>query len=160
MMMKRSLFGWLGTGLLLGTLAVASFAGENCCAPKSAPIKSIQWVEGYEKGLSLAKSQNKVAVMDFYRDGCGWCAQMERKTFRDPAVMKLSKEFVMVKVDGAKERNASIRHEIRGYPTVLMLDGTGKEITRIVGYRRPEDFAVDLKEALAQAKATKETASR
>jgi thiol:disulfide interchange protein len=158
--MKRSLFQWMGASLLLGALAVPALAGETCCVANSAPAKGVQWVESYEKGLAEAKSQNKIAVIDFFRDGCGWCAEMDRKTFRDPAVVRLSKEFVMVKVDGSKERFAAIRHEVRGYPTVLVLDADGREVTRIVGYRRPADLAADLKEVLAKAKSTKETASR
>jgi thiol:disulfide interchange protein DsbD len=147
---------------------VPVIAGEECCKtaakccamPAKCAETCVTWVEGYEKGLAQAKSENKIAVVDFYRDGCEWCEQMEQKTFKDPAVVKLSKRFVMVKVNGSQDRMACIRHEVRGFPAVVILQADGTEITRIVGYRRAEDFATDLKEVLAKAKTAKKTAAR
>ena len=68
----------------------------------------VQWVKGYDKGVAQAKSQHKLAVLDFFADNCPWCDEMDRKTFTDPSVVKLSKQFVMVKVDAMRERRVTI----------------------------------------------------
>jgi uncharacterized protein YyaL (SSP411 family) len=148
----------MGVGLLMGNLALPAMAAHYCCKTKSAA--SVQWVKGYEKGLAQAKGQHKLAVIDFFSHSCPWCDEMDRKTFTDPSIVKLSKRFVMVKVDATRERRPSIRLAIRGYPTVLLMDGKGNEITRVVGYRDAGDLASELKEAMSKAGVSRETASR
>jgi thiol:disulfide interchange protein len=140
--MKRSLFQLMGTTLLLGAMAVPGFCGA----------KRITWVNGYEAGLSQAKAQHKIAVMDFYTDSCGWCREMDKKTFADKSVIQMSEKFVMVKVNAMKDRTAMIRHEVRGFPTMLVLNEEGKELTRIPGFRRAEDLVSDMKEVLQTSK--------
>jgi len=66
------------------------------------------------------------------------------------------RRFVMVKVDATRERRPSIRLAIRGYPTVMLMDGKGNEITRVVGYRDAGDLASELKEAMSKAGVTRE----
>src|SRR5947207_1776974 len=103
--MKRSLFRLMGTSLLLGALAVPAFCGA----------KGVHWVSGYEAGMAEAKAQHKIAVMDFYTENCGWCHEMDKKTFTDKSVIKMSANFVMVKVNAMNDRTAMIRHEVRGF---------------------------------------------
>jgi thioredoxin-related protein len=149
-MLKRSLFRLVGTGLLLTALAVPGFCGP----------RDVSWIHNYDEGVARAKSQGKIAVVEFYVDDSSSCRDMDRKTFKDAGVRKLSKRFVMVKVNAMKEKRAMIRHAIRSFPTVLVLDSNEKEITRINGYRRPEDLTMDLKEVLNKHSRTKQTASR
>jgi thiol:disulfide interchange protein len=153
--MTRLLSRLMGASFLMGALALPALAGPRCCAGKS-----IQWINGYEKGLAQAKSQHKIAVMDFVSDSCPWCGEMDQKTFASPSIVKLSKQFVMVRVDAMKERRQSVRHQVRGYPTILVLDAKGNEITRVVGYRDAPDLTGDLKEALTKAASARQTASR
>jgi len=110
--------------------------------------------------LAEAKSQHKLALIDFFSNNCPWCDEMDRKTFADPSIVKLSKRFVMVKVDATRERRQSIQHAVRGFPTIMLVDAEGKEITRVVGYRQAKDLAGELKEALTKAGASRQTASR
>jgi hypothetical protein len=155
--MKRLLTRWVGAGLVLGALAVPSFAGDRCCPVKAAG-KGVRWVQGYEKGMAAAKDQRRIAVLEFYSKNVPWCGSMEQKAFCDPSIVQLSKRFVMVKVDALKERREAIRYGVRSFPTVLILDQKGKEIRRVAAYRADDAFAADLKEALTAASV--QTASR
>jgi thioredoxin-related protein len=47
----------------------------------------------------------------------------------------LNAGYVGVKLDGDVEKDLVKRFNVSGYPTMLVLDGSGKELTRIIGYQ-------------------------
>jgi thiol:disulfide interchange protein len=117
--------------LVISTLAGFDmvFAGE------------IKWGNSLSEALNTAKSQNKPVMVDFYTDWCGWCKKLDSDTYSDSKVQALADKFVCVKVDGDKDRASVLKYDISGYPTIVFLDNTGKEIDRNVGYAGPEEMA-------------------
>jgi thiol:disulfide interchange protein DsbD len=73
---------------------------------------------------------------------------LDEVTFHHPDIVKLSRDdFVMVKVDlskqdGRKYDNLLGEYEVKGVPTVVFLDGSGKERKdlRLVDFLSPDDF--------------------
>ncbi|MBU2628458.1 MAG: thioredoxin domain-containing protein, partial [Proteobacteria bacterium] len=62
--------------------------------------ETIDWKQ-YNEGIRLAKKQNKKIFLHFKTNWCGYCTQMDRVTFNDPAIVKfLDEHFVSIKVDG------------------------------------------------------------
>lgn len=95
----------------------------------------------YKQALEKAKARKKVVLLDFSTSWCGWCRKLEADTFGQSKVRNyLSRRTVAIKVDGDKEKALVQQYEIRGYPTLVFVNGNGKEIGRIVGYRKPEPF--------------------
>lgn len=61
--------------------------------------------------------------------------------FVDPmAIEYFTNEVVLLKVNAEQDTLLAAEHHISGYPTAVLLDGTGEEIDRIVGYREPEEY--------------------
>jgi thioredoxin-related protein len=133
---------WLASALLSCLLLLV------CSA---ALADEIQWETDFNTALKKAAAQKKPVMVDMYTDWCSWCKVLDEKTYSDPGVIEQSKNFINAKIDGDKDTNLVTKYNIRGYPTILFLDHTGKETYRIVGFRPPEDFLPIMKN-LAQNK--------
>ena len=57
----------------------------------------IAW-KGYEIGLAEGKAQNKPICLVFYTEWCPHCTRYSQ-VFKDPALVELSKKFVMIRVE-------------------------------------------------------------
>ena len=87
-------------------------------------------------------------IIDFYATWCTPCRALEEITFHQPDVVKKADQnFVMVKVDLTQKGNPVYlrllgQYGIKGVPTIVFLDGQGKEITdlRLVDYLPPEQM--------------------
>lgn len=113
---------------------------------------AISWSSNLEAALKNAKSKQKPVMADFYTDWCGWCEKLDKETYADRKVSNLAREFISVKVNGDKARDAVRKYGIRGYPTVLFFDSNGKVVQRIGGYVGPVDFAKIMKGVLKGTK--------
>jgi thioredoxin-related protein len=64
-------------------------------------------------------------------------------------VVAKATDFVNLKLDADANRSIVQRYQVGGLPTILFLDAQGREIHRVVGYKPPEQFIVDMETALA-----------
>lgn len=115
--------------------------------PVGAPQSSVQWITDFPTALNEARSNNKRVLLDFTgSDWCPWCMKFDREAlstsqFADYAQNKL----ILVKVDFPNNvpqseelrqanKNLAARYNVSGYPTLLLVDESGKELGRQVGY--------------------------
>jgi thiol-disulfide isomerase/thioredoxin len=125
----------------------AAAAEETKAAPgvPAAPRELVPWDQRgtYAALLAKAKKQKKLVFLDVYATWCGPCKMMDRQTYTDSAVAKAAKAFVNRKIDGEKGEGPSIaqRYAVNAYPTLLIVDGDGKERNRLVGFQQPARFA-------------------
>jgi tetratricopeptide (TPR) repeat protein len=105
----------------------------------------VPWIQDgdYASLLARAKKQKKLVFLDVYATWCGPCKQMDKFTYTDSTVAAVaSKYYVSRKVDGEKGEGIGIakRFNVNAYPTLLILDGDGKEQNRAVGFRAAKQF--------------------
>ena len=108
----------------------------------------------FEKGtfkdvLSKAKEQKKVLMVDFYTDWCKWCVELDRKVYTENSVAGFAnKNQINWKVDAEKGEGIDLakKYNISGFPTIVFIDGNGKEIDRIVGYYPAPEFLQMMKD--------------
>jgi thiol:disulfide interchange protein len=119
------------------------------------PISSISgapltWHNDLTKGLSTAGRSNKLVLIDFYTDWCGWCKKLDRDTYTDPTVVSfLNQDFVCVKLDaedGGQGQAAAKKYAVRGFPAILVLEPSGKLVGSFYGYKSAQDFPAAVKE--------------
>jgi len=111
-------------------------------------IEEIKWYFTLEEALVLAKKENQLIMADFYSDRCGWCQVLDRTTYTNSKVIELSKKFISLKIDCDRDRLISAKYRIRGLPTILFIDSKGSVVHSIVGYRKAEDFILEMEKAL------------
>jgi len=134
---NRAFIRRLVFGIALLTLApVASVFAE-----------SLAWQTDYAAAKSAATQQNKYMLLDFTgSDWCPYCIQMDKEVFAKPVFSTFAgQKLILVKLDFPRKANQSAaeksqnqelakKYSIEGFPTYVLLDPSGKEIRRQVGY--------------------------
>lgn len=100
----------------------------------------------FEEAKAAAKAEKKMVFVDFYTSWCGPCKMMARDVFPQKELGDyMNKTFVCVKYDAEKEEKELVgRSNITAYPTFVIFDADGKEITRLVGGNSAEGFKSDI----------------
>lgn len=147
--------------LLLATIARPGGAAE---APELEPFVAVEegvaWSSDLPGALARAQQAKRLVLVNFTAgDGCGACQRLReqilsKKPFRDFAREKL----VLVEVpcggadDADDRREWRERHGVKDLPTVLLLDGDGRELGR-TGYMQggAKTFVRELKRFAAKA---------
>ena len=117
----------------------------------------------FEAAKAKAVKEGKPIFINFTgTDWCGWCIKLEKEVFTKKAFQDYAKEnLVLVEVDfpKKKEQTAELKAQnkkldkeygVEGYPTLYLLDATGKKLTEDIGYREggPEAYVEHLKSLL------------
>lgn len=90
-----------------------------------------------------AKAEHKVLMVDVLTDWCKWCVELDNKVYSNPKVAEFANaNQINYKIDAEKGEGVDFakKYKIKGYPTVLFLDGDGNEIDRVYGYYPAKDF--------------------
>ncbi len=85
--------------------------------------------------LAQAKLQNKRVLIDFEAVWCGPCHSMDQLVWTAQSIVNAAKGVIAVKVDGDDHHDLKVAYKVDGYPTMILLDATGKELRRGVGYQ-------------------------
>lgn len=134
--------------LVICALSLPAFAGG-----KSG------WDDDYAKSLVKAKAEGKPVLLDFTgSDWCGWCIKLDDEVFSKSEFKSFAKKsLILVELDyphgkrlqkKVQEQNAALKDKfsVSGFPTLILVDGEGKELRRWGGYSK--DFFEQLKSAM------------
>jgi len=76
---------------------------------------------------------------------------MAREVYTSKEFIQFSRNYVLIRVfqdtDPQGDRLA-LKFRIEGFPTLLLLDSSGREVDRILGFRSAEDLIEYIKPAL------------
>ncbi len=112
---------------------------------------SIKWYTDFNEGQRLAKEQNKIIMLDLYTDWCGWCKELDKRTFVHSTVVRKSTSFIAIKIDAEENRVGATlveRYNISGYPAILFLDADGNLLSMVGGFVEGVQFAKEMDKAL------------
>jgi Flp pilus assembly protein TadD len=121
----------------LGLAAAVAYGGGG------HPTTGIRWEHRFEDALKKARAAHKPVIVDFWAQWCGWCHRLDKTTYVDPAVVKLSEGFVAVKVNtegDPRETAVAIRYDVSSLPTIMVISPEGRPIARVNGFVGPGQF--------------------
>lgn len=134
---------WLG---FLASLVPCGVSADAVAAPEDG-VK-------FEKltlaaAVAKAKTEKKVVMVDFYTTWCGPCKLLDKNVYTDKEFSAYaSANFISIKLDAEKEGASDAQtYRVRAYPSVVFIDGDGKEIDRVVGYDEPKAYLENTKRA-------------
>ena len=126
--------------------AVAAMLGVVSALSGSVRADS-NWETDLKKAQEQAKTANKLVFLDFTgSDWCGYCIRLDRDILSKPEFKEYAnKNLVLVEVDfpRSKPQSADLRkqnqqlamqYQIEGFPTLVVLDGTGHKVWQYEGY--------------------------
>lgn len=122
----------------------------------------ISWLS-WEEAMAKQEQAPRKILVDVYTDWCGWCEEMDRRTFGDPAVAaEVDASFYAVKLDaehpgelsfdgrafrletGSARPTHALARELLGgrlgYPTVVFLAEDSEVIQAVPGFHDAADF--------------------
>ncbi len=76
------------------------------------------------------------------------CARLEAASYPDPAVARLLREYIAVKVDITIDEDLAGRYGVVSSPDLFLLTADGKIVNRVTRYVAPADLAEFLKAGL------------
>jgi len=100
------------------------------------PAKGIDWYDGsVEDAFATALETGKPTYLYWGAAWCPPCHAISATIFKSPEFIERSKLFVPVYLDGDTENAQAYGEQfgVRGYPTMIVFDSTGTELTRIPG---------------------------
>ncbi|MCU0722569.1 MAG: thioredoxin fold domain-containing protein [Planctomycetes bacterium] len=101
---------------------------------------------GGEAEVDAAAASGNPVVIDFWATWCSVCKKLDRTTFADARVRSALKAVNAIKADYDREPDLVKRFGAVGVPTVVFLDGAGRERKdlRFSGELSPEEFLAKL----------------
>ena len=111
-------------------------------------VSAGEWETDFDKAQKRAAKEGKPMLVNFTgSDWCGWCIKLEGEVFSKKEFASWAeKNVILVKLDfprksnqsaAEKKRNQELskKYGVRGFPTILFIDGKGKAIGKS-GYLR------------------------
>jgi len=104
------------------------------------------WLTDLDEAKKVATKENKKLLVDFTgSDWCGYCIKLHKEVFDTPEFEKFAKDYVLVELDfprrkeqpaaeKAKNQAAQKKYGVNGFPTVIIMNTSGKVLNRAEGY--------------------------
>lgn len=133
---------------------IAVFAMAFVPAGNTGNGSKLNYFEGtYEEAVALAKKEDKLLFMDAYTSWCGWCKELDKRTFSNKNLADyMNSHFVILKMDMESTAGVPLakKFNVNAYPTLLFINEKEKVSHRIEGFLEAKEMLEEVK--LAQKK--------
>jgi thioredoxin-related protein len=137
-----------------------------CSAQKPASnTEQVKWISLDEAVVNLQK-EKKPLLIDLYTDWCGWCKEMDKKTYSNKRVAEyVDNKFYAVRLNAETHDKITWNNKVYGFnanyrsnefavyltngrlefPTTIFIPADGSSPQAIPGYLAPKDFELLVK---------------
>lgn len=120
-------------------MALASFA----LLPMAAVANGIAWNQSYTTARQHSVQTGRPILVSVSSQGCGWCRQLEKTTFRDPRVVDLiNGQTVPLKIDANDPAHEALVRALglTSVPTLAAITPEGQIVANQSGYLDARQF--------------------
>ncbi len=101
----------------------------------------MNWLYDFDDGLRKARVDNKVMLLYFCAEWCGWCKKLVQEIYDNQnIVLFLNEQFVCLKVDIDQNLTLAENYQNHIVPTTVFISSNRIELGRIEGYISPDQF--------------------
>jgi thiol-disulfide isomerase/thioredoxin len=141
------------------TQVVSQASSQPLAGESLVQASGLTWSVDFPQALARARAGNKMVLIDFTgSDWCPWCIKFDEDILSKAKFIAYAEnKLVLVLADfpnhtkqsrALKQANEELgkKFQVNGYPTLVVLNSSGKEIGRQVGYLRggPDAFMAEL----------------
>jgi|GEM_PF-882302 len=138
---------------VVGYFGVEDFLSYLDDVEKKFPLDSVRvtpalhWSHNLEKSFALAKAEGKKVMVMVEDVHCRWCKKMKAGALVDEKVKEKLREYVLLKIDRANQKNMEALAGLRGpIPSFHLFDAKRKSLDTLAGYYDASDFLEYLSE--------------
>lgn len=133
-------------------------------AVAAAPLPSagVAWLQAagdaeVERAFAQARAEKKPVLLYWGAQWCPPCNQLKATLFNRQDFIGISRSFVAVHIDGdlPGAQKLGARFKVRGYPTLILMNAEGAEITRLPGEADAPQVMALLQQGLAGGRPVK-----
>ncbi|HUK81003.1 MAG TPA: divalent cation tolerance protein CutA [Verrucomicrobiae bacterium] len=107
---------------------------KEAAAEAVTKLKSgVNWTQSLPDALKKARDLGKPVLAYFYLRGSEFCEKFDEGLLTDRAVLDEAEKFVCARVNAATQSEQARKYDVRGAPTILLLDSKGNEMSRVTG---------------------------
>jgi thiol:disulfide interchange protein DsbD len=136
------------SGRLLKGLGVVllSGAGFLSIVALTKPSSALSWEKtDYMVARQKALDEERPLLVDFTASWCVSCKELDKVTFSDASVEREAGRFVAVKVDATDDEDPKVtkalaEFDVKGLPTVILYDSSGREAVRFNDFVKARPF--------------------
>ena len=140
---------------LLGCLLIVAgiFMVQQAIAPQA---EKIEWIPYTNGSIEQSTQQGRPILLEFTADWCSVCKELDRKTYIDEHIVKMSREFSMIQVDCTSSDSICVsqakRFQVLGLPTIIFFNAKGEELhnLRVVGFVGPDELMKKMEKAVGE----------
>ncbi|WP_413293503.1 thioredoxin domain-containing protein [Bdellovibrio sp. HCB185ZH] len=142
-----------------GAAAPAVTKTANAAATIEAPLKKNKhgfYEDSFNAALKLAANEKKLLLVDFKAPWCPSCIRLESEAFGEPEFVKATEKFIKLSlnVDKPALKDIAKKYDIKGIPTMIVMNAKGEELTRILDFKPAPVLAKEIAVFQASSKAT------
>jgi thioredoxin-related protein len=115
-------------------------AGKAPASSAKSVAAGIQWLQpqsvaDVDRAFEAARAKSQPVFLFWTAVWCPPCNQVKSTVFTRPEFIEKSRSFVPVYVDADSPSGQALgaRFKVSGYPTIVLLNGQGQELTRLAG---------------------------
>ncbi|MEP0765585.1 MAG: thioredoxin family protein [Fimbriimonadia bacterium] len=114
-----------------------------------ADLVGARWYYDFDEALAVAKSSNRLMMVDFYTDWCGWCKKLDSDVFSTQKFMEAARTFVLVKINAEKGKGVSLaqKYNVNSFPRIVFVDKNGEVVHEVSGYMPLDPFLAEMRKA-------------
>ena len=108
----------------------------------------ITFYNDFKTAQEAALKENKPMMLFFYAPNCIFSRQMLKETLHDQDVVKLSQQFICVRIDESRERKMCEEYDVKGTPTVQFMNPQGILLQRLTAKKSANQLILQMQVAI------------
>lgn len=128
-----------------GNRTIQSYLGQQAIDQTGLEIRSLV------QALEVAKSSNKLVLVDMSAIWCPSCRKLDQQVFSDEQVkIQLNQDFVYARIEyeSPEGTNFMQNYQVTGFPTLLILNASGEKLVQLPINYEPLAFLKTLEQVL------------